>query len=205
MRGKPTASSPSLTSASIVGQMKHIPTLNIPVASTRPTAELKCQPAASASNHQAEADLERVEVAAPLAEAPALPRGKDVNQAVQGGEGKVVLAGEPKLVPHQKINVVGIKRHGEGTCPSDDETDGLESTAFPDVHSRLEISPMAARQYHFTASDIGGCSMSKSGGGTPANVVMFQPRRSWDRRTWGVRRHPSAAPNKSCRCARGFR
>ena len=63
---------------------------------------------------------------------------------------------------HEKVDVVGIKSHGEGAHAFDGETNGLELTAFPGTHIQLEISPMAVRQYHFTASNIGGCNLSNS-------------------------------------------
>ena len=162
MRGRPMASSPWLTSASMVGQMKHVPPMNSPVASTRPMAESNHQPPASARIISAEAEFERVEIAAPLSEPSALQRSNDINQADQRGKSEIVPAVESKPVPHEKINVVGKKRHREGRHAFNGETCGLKLAAFRTGHIRLEISRMAARQYHFTASDIGGCSLSNS-------------------------------------------
>ena len=113
-------------------------------------------------NHHPEADLERVEIAASLAETAPLPRGKHINEAVQRGKGEVVPAIEAELAPHEKIDVIGIKRHREGAQSFHGETNGFELAAAPGHHVRLEISRIAARQYHFTASDIGGSSLSKS-------------------------------------------
>ena len=162
MRGRPTASSPSLTSASMVGQMKHMPTLNSPVASTSPETQGERPADGQRSDHHAEADLERVEIAAPLPKPAALPCGKDINQAIERRKREIIPAIEAELVPHEKIDVIGIKRHREGTQSFHGETKGFELAAARGHDALLEISRMAARQYHFTASDIGGSSLSKS-------------------------------------------
>ena len=66
---------------------------------------------------------------------------------------------ETELVAEEKIEVVEINHHREGV----DALDGVAGGAkfFGRIHAR-EISSIAWRQYHFTASDIGGESFSKS-------------------------------------------
>ena len=59
--------------------------------------------------HHAETDFERGEIAVALGEPSGLPGGDGINQAVQRGKGEVALVAKAKLVPHQKINVIGIK------------------------------------------------------------------------------------------------
>ena len=112
--------------------------------------------------HDAEPEFERGEITVAPREPPALPGTKRVNQSEQRGEGEVVLVTETKPRLHEKVEVVEKKHRGEGTHSLDGVTGGFEAEPFVNRHGWLEISRMALRQYHLTASDIGGCSLSNS-------------------------------------------
>jgi hypothetical protein len=61
-------------------------------------------------NHHAKPDFERGEVSVALGEPSSLPGGDGVNEAVQCGKSEIVLVAKAKLVPHVKIEVIGIER-----------------------------------------------------------------------------------------------
>ena len=125
-----------------------------------PVAESNCLQASQPGGHQAETDFERGEIAEAVREFPALPRGEGVSQAEQRGEGEIALVAEIEPLLHEKIKAVEIKNRGEGVESLDDKA-GVADFLIRG-HGRLEISPMALRQYHLTASDIGGSSLSNS-------------------------------------------
>ena len=121
-----------------------------------------------ADGHDAQTELERGEVAAALAELSAPPRGERINEAEQRGDGEPGLVIEAELVVQQKIDVGEIQDGAEGVEAFDRVAENLVLAAG--VHGWREISVMAVRQYHFTASVIGGVSRSSSAAIRPASI-----------------------------------
>ena len=89
-----------------------------------------------------------------------LPRGDGIGQAEPGRQKEVAPVAKIEPVAHEKVEVIEKKNRGEGVESSDRVAD--EAGFLFRGHGRLEISSMALRQYHLTAPDIGGSSLSNS-------------------------------------------
>jgi hypothetical protein len=79
----------------MVGQMKHVPPMNSPGGQHQASGGVEPPAAGQRQNHEAEAEFERVEIAAPLSEPSALQRGNDINEADQRGKSEIVPALKP--------------------------------------------------------------------------------------------------------------
>ena len=143
----------------MVGQMKHMPMLATQAVTISAATAVQQQAGGQPGGHQAKAEFQRVEIAETRGEFAGLPGGNSVNQADQRREQEILAVVEAELVAEEEIEVIEINHHREGVDALDGVTGGAE---FLGRGHRAEISSMALRQYHFTASVIGGVSLSKS-------------------------------------------
>src|ERR1700722_5827406 len=110
--------------------------------------------------HEDIARFQRGKIAAALGKLPGLPGGQGVKKSQGRRQCEVALVAKAKLIAHQEVEVIEIKNRPKGIQSFERENSEFDFLARG--HRNPETSSMALRQYHFTASDIGGCSLSKS-------------------------------------------
>src|ERR1700677_151990 len=106
------------------------------------------------------ADFEGGTIAATLCEFPCLRGEEGIDESERGRQREIALVVKAEVIPHQEVEVIEIENGREGIQSLE-----REAGEFDDLsrgHRAAETSAMAVRQYHFTASDIGGCNLSKS-------------------------------------------
>src|SRR5215469_13894250 len=109
------------------------------------------------NRHRGKARVQRREIAASLGKLSCLPRGNRIHQAEHGCQREVVPVSVAEVIAHQEVEVVEIENRPEGVQSFERKTAELDNLARG--HCNTETSSIALRQYHFTASDIGGCSV----------------------------------------------